>query len=729
MYKIRDYPYLAIRGRTLFPGAVCSIELLSQVEQDAASTALASKEKTMAIFSTASKGEVGLDDLDPVGVLAIVRAKTSDRLELEVTTRVRLRDLSRVPKPIALVEFLEEPTLRYRQRAEEQDELIRFKVAEVFERSGERGQQAIHVLERIPDGEYWLLACFIASILVVPHEQAQSILASESVEAAQDSLLSAIQQLLDQPQKVALYPVSWSTNEMIAGEENEAGEELASKLRASIEELDLHPSIKKCIRLELDRLERFEPSVFEHQDTLARLEEFVVYPWYRRSSGVFKLERARKALDRKVYGHLRAKEMLLDLVSLRLIRPRAGLPLIILTGVKGLGQGALMLALAEVMGCPREQFVLPNEGAAEFLTGTARNLPSASASAVYRAAVSAGVMNPILHLISETAIDGPTALVLGQLTDLTTGYRFRDAYLDLPIDASELTIAIEVRSADMVPKWLRERSLVIDLEGYSLLDKIALWNDHLWPRALRESGESASKIMAKPEVVEWLVKERTSEVGVYELSYLSFKLARRAARLLGAKRSKQTLDLDFASACLGLAKPLARSGEALGVVSQIVLSDQGFIALESAAAHLPAEAAGLLAISAEAKALAFRFGFVPTKSEAEGSWFLSTSSLQHKLQSESFSLSLALALRSACLHFKVARSLAVIGDLGFGGELIELEEERERVLFAWSAGFKTVVLPLAGYEYLLEALPQQVLDELELIPVSTFEQAVQKLFG
>lgn len=106
MYKIRDYPYLAVQGQVLFPGALCGLQIGDKHDQDAADAAMASESKTLAIFTAKVTGAAGLDDLHPIGVLAVV-GRVSDRsIEIEVVERVRLRDISRLPHPIAQVELI-----------------------------------------------------------------------------------------------------------------------------------------------------------------------------------------------------------------------------------------------------------------------------------------------------------------------------------------------------------------------------------------------------------------------------------------------------------------------------------------------------------------------------------------------------------------------------------------------------------------------------------------------
>lgn len=729
MYKIRDYPYVTVQDEMLFPGSICRLELAQETFQEAILVALRSQSKTLAIFSSASAGGTGLDDLSPVGVLALVRSPgEGGPIEAIVMERVRLRDLSQLPHPIAQVELLEPPREGAEEDEEQLDDELRSLALEIFGRSGNPGRRAAVVMDQIEDGQPLALVYFLATVLAIGPEDGLTILGCETIVQAQRQLLDFQKTLLTSLGRGQGSPVlklsSWPMADLEDDEEDSA-----VRLRELIEDLELAPDILERVLPELDKLDRFDPVLFEHQDTLGRLEGLLAYPWDLTSQKSTDIKGVEKALDKAVHGHQRAKELLLDLLSFKAAEPQAPTPLVLLCGPNGVGKNSLIRALAKAAGRPLEKIVLPDQAAAEALQGLPRSLPGSTTGAIYEAAVRTGVMDPVLFLQADLTVDDEAARVLMQVTGSELSRRFPEIHLGLPIDTSLMLVVLSVRSPEMVPEFLRRNALVLELEGYSPAERKSLLVDRLWPAALRRCGLTSKPFRLEEPLLSWLVEERAREAGVLELNKLCQQLARRLARRKASGKRAFALTLSTARSCLGDALPALRSGAAVGVVSQVVLVPSGAEVVE-AAAFARAETVDngdLTATAIEVLELALSLGgtWRPGSSLEAVGWhlILPKETLAHDEVVLGFSL--ALAIRSACLGLAVPRDLAVLGRLGPGAEVRPAGQARERALAAHRAGMRTLLVSPAEGTLLEETLPDEVLAKLRLVPVETLEAAVR----
>lgn len=731
MFKIRDYPYLTLKGRVLFPGASCVMELARAVERESTNFALGSKSKAIAVFTTRVEGDSGLDDLFPVGVLATIKSKASDKVELEVTQRVRLRDISFVPRPLALVEMMEPPTAKFHGQLEDQDAKLRKLATELFERCGEGGRRALYMMEGIREGEYFALVSFLGSTVALPVERGIEILSCLSLEEAQGVLLEALTQLPKGGRTGILHAISWPAAEADSDLDGPDPSESAFRLKEILEELPMNEEARRRLQPELAKLERFDPSIFEHQETFARLEGLVTFPWQQADLEPTALRgvQAERFLDKVILGHRQAKATLLDLLT-RLDSGPAAFPLLILTGEPGLGQDTLIESYASVMGLPWEKVTILESSGASVLAGTPRSVPEGTPGAVYNAAVSAGAREFILYLSVRGPIDEAVAQVLADLVDERGSRRFREGHIDLPIDLSGVRVVLAVRSARFVPEWLRERAVVIPLEGYLPSEREAIWEAHLWPAALHRVGLDAAKGgVLEAGALAWLVQERTCESGVTELNQLAQRLAERVSRVGPNGTKKRPLPLARIKEWLGDRVASPRDGASLGVVGQVCLVDRGVDVLDVAMLRLPAIPEAVLEspVLPEVMALALACGGGDRRDEGHGRWHARISPGALDQECESQALALALALRSQVLRFPVACDLAVMGSLGFGGEVLAVGSSLERVLAARGLGYRTLILPSSELEVLEAKIPACVLAGLRLVGVSTFEEAVRAM--
>lgn len=573
MYKIRDYPYVTLRNALFFPGAACRLDSPGEGARQALKAALSSDNRTIAIFSTESEAEeTGLDDLYPIGVLASARADSNaHQFEADVVERVRLRDISHHPHPIAQVEILDLPSQTGSQDESDLDEHLRTLAYQIFERGGALGEHAASVLDGFEEDQRLQVVYFLATVLPLSPEVGKAVLAADVMLGAQETLVAASEKLLALLRKgkgarPALREVLWTQADFGEEEEEEATDS-AQRLRDLVEDLELAPAILDRVLPELEKMDRFDPVLFEHQDTLGRLEGLVAYPWHVLCEKLGDLDALEAALDQAVMGHAETKEGLLDLLAMRQLNPKATLPMLCLAGPSGVGKRTLLQALARATGRPLETISLAGPetgespgregfaalGAAEQLRGQPRNLPGSAPGAIYEAAVRCGSMDPVLLLQLNGPLDAGAARVLLELANGETSSRFHEAYLGLPIDASSMLKVVVVEDLAWLPRPLRDSVVVLEMEGFTRGEKRRMARERLWPAALRRCGLRSREASLEAAALSWLVEQSARSAGVLELSKALDRLARRLARLKVSKRLlPPSLSLSLARSWLGI---------------------------------------------------------------------------------------------------------------------------------------------------------------------------------
>lgn len=719
MFKIRDYPYLTVEDQVFFPGSICGLRLGQQPGREAAFAAWRRESKTLAIFTLQGEGD-GLDELYPIGVTCVIREFSDNEIEVEVLERVKLRDISRIPHPIAQVQLLELPSQGTGEELDERDGQLRELAERVFRRVSGSGRQATELLEEIEPGQYLGLVEFLAATLALPSQAALEILASPTVEEAQKHLLQALRGLLKSKRIPLLRPVSWPGSES----EAEPGDDSVGQLRERIEELELEEAIMDRVLPELDKLERFDATLFEHQEAVSRLESLLAYPWHIQAEIVPRVHEVEKALDRTIHGHRRAKEQFLDLFATLRGKSGAVSPMLILTGPSGLGQGHFARSLAQALGRPMESINLLEDGVERLLLGSPRG-PQGCPGALYQAALTTGAMDPLIHLYADSEISSATANVLRRLVHPRGSRQLLEAFLGLPIDVSRMLFILEIRSVEMVPERLRQHSVVLELEGYTLEEKSEILRRYLWPELSRAAGLGKAYGSLETSLVDWLLTQRTQETGVSNLKMLLSRLAGRLVRR-GTSNPRVKPSLRLAQEVLGAAVTPSRQGGAVGVVGQAVLVDEGARVLEAAAFRSVQSVSGTVGESPALRdcvSLALGLGPAVLPQPGQTGWHLILPGPILPQDEATLGFSLALALRSASLELPVPRELAVLGRLGPAGEVLPVEHARDRALAAWRAGYRTLLLAPEQLPDLVPVLPPEVHASLHLLSVSSLEEA------
>src|SRR5687767_1383928 len=347
----------------------------------------------------------------------------------------------------------------------------------------------------------------------------------------------------------------------------ELGEDDASvvdEYRRKLEEADLPEAVREQADRELARLERQGDSSPEASMIRNYLDWILAVPWGKRSEEQLDPTHTREVLDSDHEGLDDVKDRIVEYIAVRKLREERGIEpdkksgaILTLVGPPGTGKTSIGESIARALG---REFVRMSLGGirdeAE-IRGHRRTYIGALPGRLVRALRDAGTMNPVILLdeVDKVGADwrGDPSAALLEVLDPAQNHSFRDHYLDVELDLSQVVFIATANMADTIPAPLLDRMEVINFDGYTTDEKVAIARGYLWPRQLERNGLREEEVAIGDEVLETVVREYTREAGVRQLERELGSILRKTATRLAAGEAEApvTLDVDAVRTALG----------------------------------------------------------------------------------------------------------------------------------------------------------------------------------
>jgi len=493
------------------------------------------------------------------------------------------------------------------------------------------------------------------------------------------------------------------------GEPDAAHADGLGRLRQRLEDPALPRPVRVRGRRVLAQLSARAPTDPEHQRAREYLDCLASLPWTARAEAPLDLARAHAVLDAGHAGHEAVKQRLLDQLAVRLSNPGAGFPAICLSGPPGVGKSALARLVAAALRRPCAWAPAAALANAAAVHGARSGPPGRIVEELRRT----GVRNPVFVLDEVDRLDeaGGAAAALLEALDPAPSAAFRDRYLDVAFDLSEVLFIATATSIAAVPPMLRERIAPVELPGYTEDDKRVIATGHLLPLQLDRHGLSAEQVQVTGEAIAALIRGYTREAGVWGLAAalgaVCARLVRRRAEgdLAPAEVTAQTvagmlgapadphLEVLGRSGQPGVAVGLCRTaagggevivveaGRAPGTGALTLTGGQGPVMQESARTAL-----------SWLRANAARFGLDPDF-HRHADVHLHVQAGDVPKEGASAGVTMAAALVSAFTDRPLRGGLAMTGELTLTGHLLPVGGIAAKLLAAHRAGIDRVVLP------------------------------------
>jgi ATP-dependent Lon protease len=527
--------------------------------------------------------------------------------------------------------------------------------------------------------------------------------------------------------------------------ESETGVEDVAELREQLTKAQLPEPVQKEADRELKRLARMPPQAADYQVARAYLELIAELPWHERTAETLDLKHAKVVLDEDHYGLEDIKDRILETLAVRQLNPEAKAPILCLVGPPGVGKTSLGQSIARAMGRTFERLSLGGLHDEAELRGHRRTYIGAMPGRIIQGVRRAGVNNPLLMLdeVDKLGRDfrGDPSAALMEILDPAQNREFRDNYLNLPFDLSKVFFITTANTLDGIPRPLLDRMEVLELSGYSDLEKREIARRYLIPRQRHEAGLKPEQLELSEEALLILIRRYTREAGVRELERVVGRVARKRARqVLETEGEARLAALDDAQITELLGPPRFKGDKVrehlpAGVAAGLAWTEAGgdVLYVEAITTHKD-----------EKVTLTGQLGSVMQESaRAARSYIWATAAKLHidREQIEkwgvhihvpagavpkdgpSAGVTMATALASAYSGKPVRANLAMTGELTLSGLVLPVGGIKEKLLAAHRAGMKQVIVPREN-EADLAKLPKSVREELDITLVDKLEEVI-----
>ena len=572
------------------------------------------------------------------------------------------------------------------------------------------------------------------------------------VVAIGSEIQSQVQSEIDKSQREYLLRQQLKAIKRELGEFDESAEE-AAELREQLHAMELPADVRKQADRELNRLENLPPAAAEHGVIRTYLEWIASLPWDRATEDRLDLAHARDVLDEDHYDIAQVKERILEFLAVRRLKPDARGSILCFVGPPGVGKTSLGRSIAKALGREFERISAGGVRDESEIRGHRRTYIGAMPGTIIRALRDAGSNNPLFMIdeIDKMGADyrGDPASAMLEVLDPEQNGAFRDHYLDVPFNLSNVMFITTANALDTVPGPLRDRMEVIPLAGYTADDKLQIAKRYLVPRQVERNGLKKSWISISDGALRTLIADYTREAGVRglerEIGTLCRKVAFEIASGDGTRPRRAAIGEARARELLGRQKFFAETrrrtqqpGVATGLAWTPVGGDVLFVEATAMPTRAPQEPRlvitgqlGDVMRESALAALSYVRGGVSALAPALGpGWFAEHDLHIHvpagaiSKDGPSAGVTMITALVSLLTGRCVRDEVALTGEITLTGQVLPIGGLKEKALAAQRHGITTIVAP-ARNEGDVDEIPAVLRSKLEFHWVEQIDEVLE----
>ncbi len=543
-------------------------------------------------------------------------------------------------------------------------------------------------------------------------------------------------------------------DELGEGDESQAE---AKELREQLEALRLPEEVSKQVERELGRLERLQPTMAEYGVVRTYLEWIASLPWDTSTEDNLDLRHARKVLDADHYDIEQVKERILEFLAVRSLigsagdngsgKPRPAGSILTFVGPPGVGKTSLGRSVARALGRQFERISVGGMRDEAEIRGHRRTYIGAMPGVIVRALRDAGANNPLFMIdeIDKMGSDfrGDPASAMLEVLDPEQNATFRDHYLDLPFDLSEVMFITTANNLDTIPGPLRDRMEVIQLAGYTEAEKLQIAKRYLVPRQTERNGLTPARIAFTDSGLKAVISDYTREAGVRQLEREIGSVVRKVARQVaeGTVTRKVSITEPRVRELLGKRKfhsEVRRRTSRPGVATGLAWTPVGGEVLFVEATAMPGsghltitgQLGDVMRESAQAARSYVRANAPELLPDLPDDWFASHDIHIHvpagaiPKDGPSAGVTMVTALVSLLSGRAVRSEVAMTGEVTLTGQVLPIGGLKEKALAAQRSGIRTIIAPELN-EPDIDEIPEHLRKSLHFVFVSTIDEVLE----
>ncbi len=761
-------PAIALRGMSIMPGMIAHFDISRDRSLKAVEESMQADQKIFLVTQRDVDVEEPMQsDLYEMGIVAEIKqvVKLQNdvlRILIDGKSRAKLVGFTRCE------DFLEAEICTYNTDLEgvpsDVREAMLVGVRESFEKYaavvGKVNKELFRQIEKYDDIEK--LIDFVTNNLPVSYAQKQKVLGTEDICDRYEVIVAILLKQINVTQikndfqqkvkkKVDKHQREYLLREQMSVIREELGENAdseADEFLKKTESLNAPEEVRQKLKKEIERYRNLSGSSSESVVARGYIETLLELPWNDMSTDNTDLDRAEKILNDDHYGLSDVKERVLEFLSVRNLTNKGESPIICLVGPPGTGKTSIARSIAAALEKKYVRICLGGVRDEAEIRGHRKTYVGAMPGRIINALKTAGTANPLILLdeIDKVSSDykGDTSAALLEVLDSEQNSRFRDHYVELPVDLSEVLFIATANSVSDIPKPLLDRMELIEVSSYTENEKFHIAKEHLVEKQKEKNGLKKDQLTITDSALRDVIRYYTREAGVRGLERTIGKICRKAARQIYQKNEESIkIKKNNIKDYLGNVKymPEKRSDKAdIGIVRGLAWTSVGGVTLEVEVNVLPGK--GELALTG-------KMGDVMKESAQAGLSYIRSISDKYDIKPEfykehdihihipegavpkdgpSAGITMATAMLSAITKKPVRADIAMTGEITLRGRVLPIGGLKEKLLAAKNIGIKTVCIPKDN-EKDLEEISNEITDGMEIIPVDRFEQVEKQAFA
>ena len=765
--EIKSMPMVPLRGMTILPEMVVHFDVSRQRSIAAVQEAMAEGQEIFLV----TQRSIDTEDPDAEDVF-------------EIGTVAQVRQIIRLPKQILRVLVAGEHRGRL-QEIEYKDPYMRAKVTVIDEgsddaeedisteamerslkdmlidfaaRNGKMSKESVSQLVEIKGLRR--LVDEIAANIPLQYTDQQELLSETDLQKRYEKLAfrlvneMEIMNIKEEIRKKVKERVDRHQREYILREQlklirEELGEDStvsdAEEFENELKKLKAPKEVKEKLQKEINRFKSSLNSPAESGVIRTYIETLLEMPWNKAAKDNHDIGYAKQILDEDHYGLEQVKERILEYLAVRNLTKKGNSPILCLAGPPGTGKTSIARSLARAMKKPYVRISLGGVRDEAEIRGHRKTYVGAMPGRIAAGIRTAGVKNPVMLLdeIDKVSTDykGDTFSALLEVLDSEQNSRFRDHYLEVPLDLSEVMFITTANTLQTIPRPLLDRMEVIEISSYTENEKLHIAMEHLVPKQLERHGLTVEQLSFSKKAIWKMARNYTKEAGVRQLEREIGNVCRKAAKEI-LTEGRETISVTDRNIhrFLGREKytyQMANPAPETGIVRGLAWTSVGGDTLQIEVNVMPGS--GELLLTGQ-------MGDVMKESAQAGISYIRSISRNYGIADDFFEkhdvhvhipegavpkdgpsagITMATAILSAVTETKVRADLAMTGEITLRGRVLPIGGLKEKLLAAKSAGIRTVLVPKENVPD-VEELSSEITKGLEIIPVETMTEVLKE---